>query len=71
MQIEIIENIDPYVKEETGEIILKIQPKKFANLSNEESGQLVLNEVLNILGFAPIEIPEEILADDEFLKENL
>lgn len=71
MQIELIENIEPYVKEETGEVILKIQPKKFASLSNEESGQLVLNEVLNILSFNPIEVPDEVLADDEFLKENL
>lgn len=71
MQIEIIENIDSFIKEETGEIILKVQPKKFAYISSEESGQIVLNEILNILGFTPIEVPEEVLTDDEFLKENI
>lgn len=71
MQVEIIEKIDPFIKEETGEIILKIQPKKFAQVDNETSGQIVLNEILNILGFAPIEIPDEVLTDDDFLKENI
>lgn len=71
MQIEIIDKIDSFIKEETGEIILKIQPKKFVQISNEKSGQIVLNEILNILGFAPIDLLDEVVADDIFIQENI
>lgn len=71
MQLEIIENIEGFVSEESGEITLKITPKKFDIISNEESGQIVLNEILNLLGFAPIKLLDDCLIDSDFAKENL
>ena len=70
MQIEIIENIEGFVHEETGNITLKITPKKFDIISNEESGQIVLNEIMTILGFAPIKLLDDCLIDHDFIKEN-
>lgn len=70
-QIKLIDKIDSYIKEESGEVIIKIQPKKFNCIYNEESGQIVLNEILNILGFDPIENIEDVLVDDQFIKENI
>ena len=69
--IKLIEKIDAFIKEESGEVILKIQPKKFNCIYNEESGQIVLNEILNMLGFDPIEDIENVLADECFIKENI
>ena len=71
MQIEIIENIESFVSEDTGNITLKITPKKFNTISNEESGQIVLNEILTLLGFDSIKLLDDCLTDSEFLKENI
>lgn len=71
MQIDIIEDIEGFVSEESGQITLKITPKKFDIISNEESGQIVLNEILSLLGFAPIKLLDDCLIDSDFAKENL
>ena len=71
MNIEIIENIESFIHEESGEITLKITPKKFNVISNEESGQIVLNEILNILGFAPIDLIDDCLINEEFNQSNV
>lgn len=71
MQIEIIENIEGFVSEETGNITIKVTPKKFDIISNEESGQIILNEILTLLGFNPIKLLDNCLIDADFLKENI
>lgn len=69
--IKVIEKINSFIKEESGEVILKIQPRKFRKVYPEETGQIILNEILNFLGFNSVENLDDILVDDAYIKDNI
>lgn len=57
MKIEIIEHIEVQIINK-GVIFMTIIPKHFGIISREESATIVANEILNILGHAPIDLDD-------------